>query len=237
VTPKFEQLKAGHFRFKAKDPLLIKNSRDRALFCRLDRESLQTRTVCWRGEFELVDDFVNGQEGISIRQSVGTAGSNLPVAWAASWLGSWDSHPREKNPNLCATCCEKLPPGGVELDIAVLFADVRGSTAIGERLSPSEYASVLNRFYGATTEALIRCDAIIDKLIGDEVMVLFIPGICGPEYQRRAIEAALALRRAVGYGPSGPPWLEIGGAVHWGLLTLETWVARGWLLSPHSATP
>ncbi len=77
MTPKFEQLKAGHFRFRAKGPLLIKNSRDRALFCRLDRESLQTRTVCWRGEFELVDDFVNGQEGISIRQSVGTAGSNL----------------------------------------------------------------------------------------------------------------------------------------------------------------
>jgi adenylate cyclase len=97
----------------------------------------------------------------------------------------------------------------------MLFADVRGSTAIGERLSPSEYASVLNRFYGAATEALIRCDANIDKLIGDEVMVLFIPGFCGPEYHRR--EAALALLRAVGYGPSRPPWLEIGGAVHSGI--------------------
>ncbi len=48
-------------------------------------------------------------------------------------------------------------------------------------------------------------------------MALFIPGICGPEYHRRAIEAALALLRAVGYGPSGPPWLEIGGAVHSGI--------------------
>jgi len=76
---------------------------------------------------------------------------------------------------------------------------------------------LLNRFYGAATEALIRCDAIIDKLIGDEVMALFIPDICGPEYHRRAIEAALALLRAVGYGPSGPPWLEIGGAVHSGI--------------------
>jgi adenylate cyclase len=76
---------------------------------------------------------------------------------------------------------------------------------------------LVNRFYGAATEALIRCDAIIDKLIGDEVMAVFIPGICGPEYHRRAIEAALALLRAVGYGPSGPPWLEIGGAVHSGI--------------------
>ena len=40
-----------------------------------------------------------------------------------------------------------LPPGGAELDIAILFADVRGSTQMGERLGPAEYASLLNRFY------------------------------------------------------------------------------------------
>jgi hypothetical protein len=31
-----------------------------------------------------------------------------------------------KNPNLCMRCCEALPPGGAEIDIAVLLADVRG---------------------------------------------------------------------------------------------------------------
>src|ERR1700731_1789036 len=36
--------------------------------------------------------------------------------------------PSRKNPNLCARCCDTLPPGGLELDTAVLFADVRGST-------------------------------------------------------------------------------------------------------------
>jgi adenylate cyclase len=72
-----------------------------------------------------------------------------------------------------------LPPGGAELDSAVLFADVRGSTTLGERLEPAEYASLLNRFYAAT-ESLIRYDTIIDKLIGDEVMALFIPRFCGP---------------------------------------------------------
>ena len=82
-----------------------------------------------------------------------------------------------------------LPPGGAELDIAILFADVRGSTQLGERLGPAEYASLLNRFYKAATETLIRHDAIIDKLIGDAVMALFIPGFCGPNYTRRAAEA------------------------------------------------
>jgi adenylate cyclase len=122
-----------------------------------------------------------------------------------------------KNPNLCTRCCDALPPGGIELDIAVLFADVRGSTALGERLEPSAYAALLNRFYRAATEVLVRRDAIIDKLIGDEVMALFIPGICGREYHRCAARSALALLQAVGYGRPGQPWMPIGAAVNSGL--------------------
>jgi adenylate cyclase len=110
-----------------------------------------------------------------------------------------------------------LPPGGAELDIAILFADIRGSTMLGEHLGPAEYASLLNRFYAATTEALIRHDAIIDKLIGDEVMALFIPGFCGPNYVRRAADAALALLRAVGYEGTARPWMPIGAAVNSGV--------------------
>src|ERR1700736_6544166 len=122
-----------------------------------------------------------------------------------------------KNPNLCARCCDTLPPGGAEVDIAVLFADVRGSTALGERLQPSAYATLLNRFYRAATEVLVRHDAIIDKLIGDEVMALFIPGICAPNYHQRSVEAASALLRAAGYGRAGQPWIAIGGAINSGL--------------------
>jgi adenylate cyclase len=88
---------------------------------------------------------------------------------------------------------------------------------LGEQLAPSAYAAVLNRFYRAATEVLIRYDAIIDKLIGDEVMALFTPGICGPEYHRRAVEAASALLRSVGYGESSGPWLALGGAVNSGM--------------------
>jgi adenylate cyclase len=133
-------------------------------------------------------------------------------------VGLFGFTPSRKNPNICAACCEMLPQGGAEVDIAVLFADVRGSTAIGERLQPSAYASLLNRFYRAATEVLIRQDAIIDKLMGDEVMALFIPGVCGPHYQQRGFEAARALFEAVGYGQdAAEPWMPIGGAVASGL--------------------
>jgi adenylate cyclase len=88
---------------------------------------------------------------------------------------------------------------------------------LGERLGPAEYASALNRFYAAATEVLIRRDALVDKLIGDEVMALFIPGICGPDYRRKAAEAALALMGAVGYGRGREPWMPIGVAVNSGM--------------------
>jgi adenylate cyclase len=110
-----------------------------------------------------------------------------------------------------------LPPGGAEIDIAILFADVHGSTQLGERLGPAEYASLLNRFYKAATETLIRHDAIIDKLIGDEVMALFIPGFCGPNYIRCAAEAGQALFHAVGYQSAETPWMPIGAAVNSGM--------------------
>ncbi len=109
-----------------------------------------------------------------------------------------------------------MPPGGAEIDIAVLFADMRGSTALGEKLHPSEFAALLNRFYRIATEVLIHHDAIIDKLIGDEVMALFIPGICGPQYHRKAVEAADALLRSVGYGQGKQPWLALGAGVNSG---------------------
>jgi adenylate cyclase len=118
--------------------------------------------------------------------------------------------PSRKNPNVCARCCDQMPPGGAEVDVAVLFADVRGSTSLGERSSASEYAELLNRFYAVATEVILRHDGLIDKLIGDEAMALFIPGVAGPDYRRRSLAAARDLLHAVGYGTPAGPWLPVG---------------------------
>jgi len=129
----------------------------------------------------------------------------------------WGFTRSRKNPNLCTRCCEALPLGGAEVDIAVLFADVRGSTATAEQLGPGAFAAWMNRFYHAATEILVRYDAVIDKLVGDAVMALFIPGICGREYPLRAAEAALALAREVGDPGGHTPHLPLGVAVNSGL--------------------
>jgi adenylate cyclase len=122
-----------------------------------------------------------------------------------------------KNPNLCTRCCDALPAGGASVDIAVLFADVRRSTALAERAGAGEFAALLNRFYLVATRTLVRHDAVIDKLIGDEVMAFFVKGISGPGYRRQAVLAGVDLLRAAGYATGDGPWLEIGCAVNAGV--------------------
>lgn len=125
--------------------------------------------------------------------------------------------PSRKNPNLCSACCDTLPVGGANVNVAVLFADVRGSTSLGEQLSPHEFAARMNRFYRIATEVLVAHDAIVDKLIGDEVMALFLPGIAGPAYRRRAAEAALSLVKAIEADGRKGVHLPIGAGVNAGI--------------------
>ncbi|OBI80537.1 adenylate/guanylate cyclase domain-containing protein [Mycobacterium asiaticum] len=125
--------------------------------------------------------------------------------------------PSRKNPNLCSRCCDALPSGGAEVDIAVLFADVRGSTMLGKHRDATDFAGLLNRFYAAATHTLLRHDAVIDKLIGDEVMAFFVRGISGPDYRRRAVLAGRDLLEAVGYRSGREPWIDVGVAVNAGV--------------------
>ena len=132
-------------------------------------------------------------------------------------FGAAGFRPSRKNPALCSRCCDGMTAGGAEVDVAVLFADVRGSTGMGERSAPAAFAAGLNRFYGVATAALIAHDAVIDKLIGDEVMAFFVRGISGPEYRRRAVDAGRDLLRATGHGTPEGPWLDVGIAVNAGI--------------------
>ena len=117
--------------------------------------------------------------------------------------------PSRKNPTLCNTCFEKAPMGGVEMEIGVLFADVRGFTSLAEEMAPEGVAKLLNRFYAAASQVLSR-SAVIDKLVGDEVMALYVPQLFRAEgWQDDMVRDARDLLAAVGYDAS-EPWLNLG---------------------------
>lgn len=117
--------------------------------------------------------------------------------------------PSRKNPNLCDMCFEKAPMGGVEMETGVLFADIRGFTAQAERMAPGEVATLLNRFYKAATGVLSR-HAIIDKLVGDEVMALYLPYLLSERWGDDMVADAADLLASVGYGSDDGPWLRVG---------------------------
>lgn len=116
----------------------------------------------------------------------------------------------------------KRYPGGAELEISMLFVDVRGSTGMAEGMSPASFGQLMNRFYKAATDVLIRTDAIIDKLVGDEVIGLYLPLFTGPNHARPAVLAAKELLIATGHAEEEGPWLPIGIGVHTGLAFVGT---------------
>jgi adenylate cyclase len=117
--------------------------------------------------------------------------------------------PSRKNPSLCNTCFEKAPMGGVEMEVGVLFADVRGFTSMAETMAPTRVAELMNRFYASAAEVLSR-SAIIDKLVGDEVMALYLPPLLGERWEDEMLRDALGLLAAVGFGSGQEPWLRLG---------------------------
>jgi len=101
--------------------------------------------------------------------------------------------------------------------VGVLFADMRGYTAMAEKEAPEAIARLLNRFYAVATDVLASRDALIDKLVGDEVMALFLTGFTGPGCFRKMASAAEGLLRGVGHGSSEGPWLPLGIGMDFGL--------------------
>lgn len=120
------------------------------------------------------------------------------------------------NPRFCTVCQNFDRPGGAEVELSMLFADVRGSTELAEQMSPLEFSDLINRFYIVGTDVLVRFDAMVDRLIGDEVVGLFIPGMAGPEHANKAISAAHDLLERTGHHQSDGPWLPVGIGVHTG---------------------
>jgi adenylate cyclase len=137
--------------------------------------------------------------------------------------------PWEKNPKLCGRCFKgfethaKMCPAsqdrevaGAEVEVSMLFADIRGSSKLARQMPVWDFTRLMNRFYKVSREVLIDADAIIEKFVGDEVVGLFLPFLAGQEHARRAVEAAEELLRATGHGSADGPWVPLGAGVHTG---------------------
>ena len=114
---------------------------------------------------------------------------------------------------------DDLDLGGTRSYITTLFADIRGYTSLSERYDPETLVSVLNRYLGAATEAILLEEGTIDKFMGDAIMAFFNAPIPQPDHTLRAARAAIQMRSAI-YAMQGdlPPEfrLELGIGIHSG---------------------
>jgi adenylate cyclase len=148
--------------------------------------------------------------------------------------------PWAKNPNICGRCftemdkhakrCPSLADGeevaGAEVELSMLFADVRGSSNIARQMAASEFTRLMSRFYDVSKQVLFAADAIVEKFVGDEVVGLFLPFMTGQDHAGVALQAAQDLLRATGHG-DGDPWAPLGAAVHTGTAFVGIVGSRG----------
>jgi adenylate cyclase len=118
------------------------------------------------------------------------------------------------NPRFCNLCEDfaKKFPGGAEVEMSMLFADVRGSTALSEQMTSIEFSKLINRFYVGSTKAIAEEDGLVEKLAGDAVAAFWGAGFAGKDYVARTIRAAQTIARLM-QGQNIP----VGIGVHAGM--------------------
>lgn len=115
--------------------------------------------------------------------------------------------------------------GGVNQKITVLFADIRGFTALSEKENPEKVVGLLNKYFSAMSEIIFAYGGTLDKYIGDGLMAIFGAPTASPEDSKNALKTAVAMQQrlknlnaelsAEGYGN-----VEIGIGLHTGIATI-----------------
>lgn len=145
----------------------------------------------------------------------------VPFGGVGGWIARryFKRGPSRLNPRMCNICelfAEKYQ-GGAEVELSIVFADVRGSTSLAEKMSSEEFSQLINRFFRVTTDVMMESDAFIEKFIGDGVTGLYVPGFAGPQHARMAAKAAQSILYATGHADPEGAWIPVGVGVHTGV--------------------
>jgi adenylate cyclase len=116
---------------------------------------------------------------------------------------------------------EGLKLGGEKRQVTLLMSDLRGFTALAERLEPAVVVALLNHYLSAMIEIIQEQGGTIDEIIGDAFLVIFGAPVAMPDAARRAVCCALAMQQAMrgvnAYNRrQGWPELEMGIALNTG---------------------
>jgi adenylate cyclase len=134
-----------------------------------------------------------------------------------------------RNPLFCNACDGFLKafPGGAEVDLAIMFCDLRGSVEISSRMSPKEFKELIVFMRETIIPVLWRSEGFVLQFQGDSIIGVWPPGFSGEDYVKKAVEGAFkmteVLKSATFKGESVP----VGIALHSGRAYLGTVASVG----------
>ncbi len=114
-----------------------------------------------------------------------------------------------------------LELGGAQNDVCVLFSDIRGFTALSEKMKPSEVVYLLNTYFEAMIDVVFAYNGTLDKIIGDELMVLYGVPIKNDNDSQNAVNTAIEMFKSLEkfneqIEKENLPKLEIGIGINYG---------------------
>ncbi len=109
---------------------------------------------------------------------------------------------------------------GVDVEVSILFVDIRGFTSFAEQVGPRDVVATLNRLFGAIVPVIHDQGGRVDKFIGDGLMAVFGAPQRIDGHADRALDAALRIVQLVSAGAAGE--LEIGVGINSGPVVAGT---------------
>lgn len=105
--------------------------------------------------------------------------------------------------------------GGAMKEVTILFSDVRGFTAMSERLSAPEVVEVLNEYLTAMVDIVIANNGTLDKYVGDAIMAVWGSPLADPQHRQNAVRTAVQMMEVLQelqakWASEGKPHIDIG---------------------------
>ena len=91
----------------------------------------------------------------------------------------------------------KLNLGGEKREVTVLFSDIRGFTSMSEKMEPEKVVSTLNDYFSLMIDIVFKNNGTLDKIIGDELMIVFGAPTSSPDDTERAVQTAIEMQSKI----------------------------------------
>ena len=144
-------------------------------------------------------------------------------------IGGWITRrlglePSSRNPFFCNACDGFLQayPGGAEVDLSILFCDLRGSVPLSASMSPKEFKELITFMRETIIPVLWQAEGFVLQFQGDAVIGVWPPGFSGKDHARKAVAGAMKLPDALERSPFHGRALPVGIALHTGRAYLGT---------------